>query len=181
MRRKYYLILVPIVVIIGIIYLMSSARNQITFEFKSNRKFSYAREDYDEQNYVIFDTFGYLHNDLDHTIIESFYQDVQQNNEAVYNHVFYNRANTRTIQNVHFDGDQVLVNEYEVSYVGDIRDERKYSCSNQIVSEESDETIRYQLVDCNLDYSTKELEEWEDPNVVSMCQYFLDVVFTTVS
>lgn len=168
MRQKYYLVIIPVILITVIFHFVNQTRNDMTNEFNSNKKFSYTREDYDQQNYVIFDTFNYLHNDLEHHIIQTFYQEVNQNKESVYNHVFYNRANTRMIQNAYFDGEQILVNEYEVSYVGDVLDTRSYTCGSQIVLVETDDSIRYRLVDCQLDYSAIELEESENPNEVTL-------------
>lgn len=158
MRKKYYIWLIPIVLLITTIYFVNQARNNMEFEFNSNRKFSYTREDYDEQDYVIVDIFNATHNDLKHTKIEKFYQSVVNNQRAVFNYTLFNCANTRKIKNVYFNGEDILMNESEVSYVGDVRKTREYSCSNQIVFENTDDAIRLKLVDCYLDFSSDKFE-----------------------
>lgn len=158
MQKKYYFWLIPIVLLIIIIYFVNQARNDIAFEFNSNRKFSYTKEDYDEKDYMIVDIFNATHNDLDHTIIEDFYQSVTSHQRSVFNYTLFDCANTRTIKNVYFDGEDILMNESEVSYVGDVRKTREYSCSNQIIFENTDDVTRLKLVDCQLDFSSDTFE-----------------------
>lgn len=157
-RKKIPFILIAIVVVIGVVYLLYSPENDMTFEFYSDSKLYYDMDDYDDNGYVVENYAVPFYNDPEHKKVESFYQNVMNDELAVFNQVSYKRGNIRNIYNFYFDGNIVLVNRYEVNETGKLISSSDSTCSKQIEIEVSNDSMKYWLLDCKISFPPQEAE-----------------------
>lgn len=157
-RKKIPFILIAIVVVIGVVYLLYSPENDMTFEFYSDSKLYYDMDDYDDNGYVVENYAVPFYNDPEHKKVEIFYQNVMNDELAVFNQVSYGRGNIRHIDNFYFDGNNILVNRYEVNDTGTLIGSGDSTCSNQIELEVTNVSIKYWLVDCQIAFPPQEAE-----------------------